>query len=260
MSSRFAVVVVVAFAACSSALAQSRPEARKIADTGFGDFRVAFKVLQDCTKSQFGPCIKHKLLTALDRISEQPEMELFDGVRLVKDQAQNDARSARSSDSTASNSATAPEDENAAGLDELVVNRIVDFFKSRSLQFKLLDNEPRLMTDGRKKGNKYNSLLMYPFMMGGMTIPLAFGVLALLAGKALIIAKLALALSAIVGLKKLFGDGGSSHEYVSHGGGGGHYRRSLPGEPVAASNMAYSSYMPVYEEPIRSTTTNAIPL
>lgn len=99
--------------------------------------------------------------------------------------------------------------------------------------------------------------MMYPFMMGGMTIPLAFGVLALLAGKALIIAKLALALSAIVGLKKLFG-GEHSHEYVSHGGG--HYRRSLPGEPVAASNMAYSSYMPVYEEPIRSTTSNAIPL
>lgn len=104
-------------------------------------------------------------------------------------------------------------------------------------------------------------MLMYPFMMGGMTIPLAFGVLALLAGKALIIAKLALALSAIVGLKKLFGDqGGSSHEHITYGGSGGHYRRSLPGEPVAASNMAYSSYMPVYEEPIRSTTSNAIPM
>jgi hypothetical protein len=102
---------------------------------------------------------------------------------------------------------------------------------------------------------------MYPFMMGGMTIPLAFGVLALLAGKALIIAKLALVLSAIVGLKKLFTDDhGSSHEYVTHGSG--HYRRSLPGEPIAAaaSNMAYSSYMPVYEEPVRSTTMNAIPL
>lgn len=120
---------------------------------------------------------------------------------------------------------------------------------------------PLPLHTGRKKSNKYNSLLMYPFMMGGMTIPLAFGVLALLAGKALIIAKLALVLSAIVGLKKLFADDhGSSHEYVTHAGG--HYRRSLPGEPIAAaaSNMAYSSYMPVYEEPIRSSTTNAIPL
>lgn len=99
---------------------------------------------------------------------------------------------------------------------------------------------------------------MYPFMMGGMTIPLAFGTLALLAGKALIVAKLALALSAIVGLKKLFSDHGSSHEYITHGGSSGHYRRSLPGEPVAASNMAYSSYMPVYDDSFRSTTANAI--
>lgn len=88
---------------------------------------------------------------ALDRISEQPEMELFDGVRLVRDTAHDDGRSARSSDSAGA--ASAPEDQSAsaatAGLDELVVNRIVDFFKSRSLQFKLLDNEPRLVADGK---------------------------------------------------------------------------------------------------------------
>lgn len=116
------------------------------------------------------------------------------------------------------------------------------------------------MLKGRKKSSKYNSLLMYPFMMGGIFIPLAFGVLTLLAGKALIIAKLALVLSFIVGLKKLFSDGGSSHEYISHSGG--HYRRSMPSESVAASNMAYSSYMPVYDEPIRSQaqSSNASPL
>ncbi|XP_026812420.1 uncharacterized protein LOC113553334 [Rhopalosiphum maidis] len=249
------VTVVFAVAIASSLVAAEQPEARKI-DTGLGDFKVVFKVFQDCSKAQFGPCLKHKLLTALDRISEQPEMELFDGVRLVKDPAvalndvANDMSSARSAS-----------DDETTGLDTLVIDRVMNFFKSRSLQFKLLDNESREMGDGRKKSNKYNSLLMYPFMMGGMTIPLAFGVLALLAGKALIIAKLALALSAIVGLKKLFSDqGGSSHEYITHGGSGGHYRRSLPGEPISASNMAYSSYMPVYEEPIRSTTSNAIPL
>ncbi|XP_025193131.1 uncharacterized protein LOC112593084 [Melanaphis sacchari] len=253
--SRFFVKVVLAVAISSSLVAAQQPEARKI-DTGLGDFKVVFKVFQDCSKAQFGPCLKHKILTALDRINEQPEMELFDGVRLVKDPAvalndvADDISSARSAG-----------DDETASLDTLVINKIVNFFKSRSLQFKLLDNESREMADGRKKSNKYNSLLMYPFMMGGMTIPLAFGVLALLAGKALIIAKLALALSAIVGLKKLFSDqGGSSHEYITHGGSGGHYRRSLPGESISASNMAYSSYMPVYEESIRSTTSNAIPL
>jgi len=250
------VAVLIALVASSAG-----QEARKI-DTGLGDMRVAFKVFQDCSKAQFGPCIKHKLLAALDRIGEQPDLELFDGVHLVRDPTAMAAANDVARDQSDGRSA-GTNDENAT-LDTAVIDKVVDFFRARSLQFRLLDDKPgHVQADGRKKGNKFNnSLLMYPFMMGGMTIPLAFGVLALLAGKALIVAKLALALSAIVGLKKLFGDqGGSSHEYVSHGGGGGHYRRSLPGEPAAASEMAYSSYMPVYEEPIRSTaSTNAIPV
>lgn len=64
----------------------------------------------------------------------------------------------------------------------------------------------------RRKG--YNSLLMYPLLLGGTFIPLAFGALALLAGKALIVSKLALALAAIVGLKKLVGGGGGESYQV----------------------------------------------
>ncbi|XP_050437154.1 uncharacterized protein LOC126843585 [Adelges cooleyi] len=243
---RFIVVCASVCLIASSAAAQ---QGRKM-DSGFGDMRVLFKVFQECSKSQFVPCLKHKLLTAIDRVGEQQQMEIFDGVMLVKDPnavivpaAEDGARSADDSK-----------------LDAAIVEKVVNFFKTRNVQFKLLDEQPRLMGDGRKKNNKYNSLLMMPFMMGGMTIPLAFGTLALLAGKALIIAKLALVLSAIIGLKKLFGDHGSSHEYVSHGGS--HYRRSLPGEALAASNMAYSSYMPVAydQESVRSTTENPVPL
>lgn len=73
-------------------------------------------------------------------------MELFDGVRLVKDPnaAQNDV--AQGSESA--RSASGSDDENAS-LDTLVIDRIVNFFKSRSLQFKLLDNESRQMADGK---------------------------------------------------------------------------------------------------------------
>lgn len=83
-------------------------------------------------------------MTALDRISEQPEMELFDGVRLVKDPAvalndvANDMSSARSAS-----------DDETTSLDTLVIDRVMKFFKSRSLQFKLLDNESREMGDGK---------------------------------------------------------------------------------------------------------------
>lgn len=55
--------------------------------------------------------------------------------------------------------------------------------------------------------------MLVPLLLGGTLIPLSFGALALLAGKALIISKLALALAAIIGLKKLIGGGGGGGEY-----------------------------------------------
>lgn len=59
-------------------------------------------------------------------------------------------------------------------------------------------------------------------------IPIAYGALAMLAGKALIVSKLALVLASIVGIKKLLSSGGhkeSQHEVVvsgaNHGSGWG---------------------------------------
>lgn len=82
-------------------------------------------------------------------------------------------------------------------------------------------------------------------------LPLVLGFLALIAFKALIIGKLALLLSGIIGLKKLFEskNSGQSYEvvqphqsYEEHG----HYGRSL-GESAAgigsAQNIAYSAYV-----------------
>lgn len=45
------VAVVFAVVVASSLVAAQRPEARKI-DTGLGDFKVVFKVFQDCSKAQ----------------------------------------------------------------------------------------------------------------------------------------------------------------------------------------------------------------
>lgn len=90
-------------------------------------------------------------------------------------------------------------------------------------------------------------LLLVPLMIGGTLIPLAFGALALLAGKALIVSKLALVLAAIIGLKKLLGGGGGGHESghveVVGGGHGGGWGRSYE-EEQAAQNLAYSAHVP----------------
>lgn len=79
---------------------------------------------------------------------------------------------------------------------------------------------------GSNKKNK-GAMIMIPLLLGGTFIPIAYGALALLAGKALIVSKLALVLASIIGIKKLVSHSGghheSSHEVVvaGHGGGSG---------------------------------------
>lgn len=94
-------------------------------------------------------------------------------------------------------------------------------------------------------------------MKAMMIIPLALGVLFLMAGKAMIISKIALVLSLIITLKKLMSKSGehvvhetlsssaawpSSGGSVGYGGGGGWDRRSyaLP----AGQMLAYNSHKP----------------
>ena len=68
-------------------------------------------------------------------------------------------------------------------------------------------------------------------------VMMAFTGLALLAGKALMVSKIALLLSGIVALKKLFGghghSGGGGVEVVNVPSGHGHYGRSMDGDTLA---------------------------
>jgi hypothetical protein len=83
-------------------------------------------------------------------------MELFDGVRLVKDPgAQNDVVQDLSSARSAG-------DDETTSLDTLVIDKVMNFFKSRSLQFKLLDNESRQMADGKFELLRSSRFFRYP--------------------------------------------------------------------------------------------------
>lgn len=94
--------------------------------------------------------------------------------------------------------------------------------------------------------------------MAGMMAQMAMGKIAFMAGAALIIAKIALLMSTLIGLKKLVGSsGGSEHVVVTaaapssdhgHSGysGGGGWQRSLNAENIG-SLLAYRAYAPVYD-------------
>lgn len=87
---------------------------------------------------------------------------------------------------------------------------------------------------------------MIPLLLGSTLVPLAFGALALLAGKALIVSKLALALASIIGIKKLIQTGhhhDGAHEVVVAGGHSGGWGRNSEGH-----NLAYRNQMKKQEE------------
>ena len=77
--------------------------------------------------------------------------------------------------------------------------------------------------------------------MAGTLIPIALAGLALLAGKALIISKLALVLSGIIGLKKLLGSSGGGHHESTYQVVSGHAASRSLQDPHL---LAYRSYAP----------------
>lgn len=90
-----------------------------------------------------------------------------------------------------------------------------------------------------------------PLILAGTLVPIAVGSLALFAGKALLVSKLALVLASIIGIKKLIGGKNekSTHEvYVSGHHGHGHdglgraYETVEIQQPTYGQEMAYSAY------------------
>ncbi len=77
-------------------------------------------------------------------------------------------------------------------------------------------NEARQKIGKIGKDKKNGHLILIPLLLGSTLVPLAFGALALLAGKALIVSKLALALASIIGIKKLISHG--HHHETAHEG------------------------------------------
>ena len=129
--------------------------------------------------------------------------------------------------------------------------------------FYFVMDSPFLFTQGRAKMKKYGGAVLLGLLMKGGMMAMAYKAVALLAGKALMVAKIALVLSSIIALKKLVSSGGDEkvtyeivkHPHVTHshsyssehygggghfdssGGGGDHYRRSM--ETMYPHMLAY---------------------
>ncbi|XP_070164770.1 uncharacterized protein [Polyergus mexicanus] len=174
------------------------------------------KLFERCTKEKNTfDCFKRRALEILDTaIYDNSAYKINDYISITKDATARNYNSITSKNDT------------ELSLDQKLDNKFYEFLSSRSVKLTIPGNA----FEGRKKkGKGYGYLLIAGAVLAGMMAQLAYGKIAFLAGTALLTAKMALVLSAIVGLKKLASSGGGGHEVIyataseHHGGGGGGY-------------------------------------
>nr|XP_046492957.1 uncharacterized protein LOC124224798 [Neodiprion pinetum] len=240
-------VVLALFIAIASARSPEL-DGNSIEDSGrssngvFGDIQYVYQIYKECSSADLSSCLKLKLIGAMDRISRSLDINLSDGITLTKDNGL-DAEPLTKSEREIEADLPRALEEKEDALNSIILDKVVNFFRSHTLKLKLpnIDELQRSFTEEGRKKKKMGELLAIPLLIGGTLIPLALGALALLAGKALIVSKLALVLASIIGLKKLVsggGDGGG-HEVVQVAGGHG-----SSGWARSSHDIAYSAYKP----------------
>lgn len=214
----------------------------------FSGLRMMKKLYDQCeNKPDMWKCFKIQALKVADRALQSRSFGLVDGVTIVKE------ASARSFQPTPLNSEKL-EMLPSGQIDKLILNTITQFLDTHTVQV----NVPQLVEEGRgKKGKGYMGPMLALVAIKGTFLAMAYKAIAAMAGTALIIGKIALVLSAVLGLKKLLSSGSEkttfeivkiphhsqSHSYSSSYEDEGHYHRSLnPSEEYPIQQRAYRGY------------------
>ncbi|XP_049779244.1 uncharacterized protein LOC126176146 [Schistocerca cancellata] len=246
----------------SAALAQHEedPEQNEnnAIDSWFGpELRLMYKVVSECSRhSDLWLCLKLKALWTLERArTSAGPLPLTSYLSLAPDPADAETEASDAPpppDTEAQLEEQLPRDldQKQARVDALLVQSADRLLRSRALQITLPASDG---VKGKKKDKYGGMLLAAGAAMAGMFLQVAMGKIALLAGKALLVAKVALVLSTVIGLKKLVGGGGGGgggggdHQVIyaadghGGGGGGGWRRRSFGEDPHV---LAYSAHVP----------------
>lgn len=248
-------------------------------------------IYSDCLRKDSVSCVKYKLFNFVDKVlGARDQFALTEGVSVV-----------RTPDAPPMESARAISGDES--FESLALNRISSFLNTHTIKVELkgsdivqavsstgraledmsetlFGNEETALTEesrkkggggGGKKGNKMMGAMMgLVALKAAALLPLMLGAIALIAGKALLVGKIALVLSAIIGLKKLLSQEkhvtyevvahphhSSSHtvSHDSYGGGGfggdagsgGSYGSSGHGgwgRALDAQDLAYASHKP----------------
>ncbi|XP_066247727.1 keratin, type I cytoskeletal 10-like [Euwallacea similis] len=260
-------LVLVVVLCALSVLAQDSFESASV--------RFMLKIYDECANSEgFSPCLKKKAVTFLDRVARMEKLPLMEGVALIKSKDATIAEPHILENEIEQNLPRSVEGQEEA-LNNMLNERVNSLLGSRTIEISM-PKISEMIEEGRGKGGGGGNLGggggggggkgggKMKDMMGGMMmaiaakmaalIPIAIAGLFLLAGKALITAKIALLISGIIAVKKLFaakqqhggGGGGGGHGGGWSSGGGGGWQSSGGGWDKRsledAQQLAYRSY------------------
>ncbi|XP_053680401.1 uncharacterized protein LOC128731317 [Anopheles nili] len=236
-----ALCVVLAVATALPAEEAGRASRNAI---GAGEGDLVSSIYKECLSSDSVSCVKYKLFSFIDRVvAKRSVFALTDGVTVVKTPGAPETEGAP-------RSLTGDE-----SLEQLLLSRVQSFLATHTIKVDLKGadivnavastgraledvsenllaadgaDEPEEKQDGsatgaeargkKKKAAKIlGPLLLAVALKAAALLPLLLGAIALIAGKALLIGKIALVLSAIIGLKKLLSqEKHVTYEVVAH--------------------------------------------
>ncbi|XP_039277896.1 uncharacterized protein LOC111049496 [Nilaparvata lugens] len=292
-ATRHALAVPAASLESHASRLQADPISRNSIQTGSD---LMDSIYSDCLNKGSVSCVKYKLFTFVDKMLNKDSFSLTEGVTVVRNPGA--ATPVGDGAPRALSGEEQPASADSQDVESMVVDRVERFLQTHSVKIDLkgsdvvkavsnagraftyqfmggLDEEDEGEEAGRKKVKKGGKVLLPLLLMLKMKaaalLPLALGAIALIAGKALLIGKIALLLASIIGLKKLLSQQKtvtyeivshphhtSSHEHHGHdsfssggsdlgggyGGGGGHGGWGRSADPNAAHDLAYNAYAP----------------
>ncbi|XP_025417186.1 uncharacterized protein LOC112688285 [Sipha flava] len=227
------------------------------------------KLNAKCAAQDVSSCVMLKLVTYMNKLMKKNTLEFGDMMEIAKKDGPAGEPSSVDVEETVSvdSAARGYSDESAFG--QVMAEKLWRYVQTRSLKIKLLPEADFVvsaspeqdgslnfgmsyrsgkdMESGRGKNKNMGPMMAAMMMKMGMLKVLAFKVLALLVGKALLISKLAFLLATIIGLKKLFSQQKHvTYEVVAHPHHESHGSDSYSSagwgrsSSEAAHNMAYS--------------------
>lgn len=166
-------------------------------------------------------CIKQQALKLVNRALNLQSINVVDGVTLLQRDPQPNAERKTDNNISESEIRSLSSDQ----LDSTLFNGVGKLLSNFQLQLNLpkvvdfAQNEVVEVEEGRKKRKKYLGPFLAAMAIKAGILKLAYHSIAIVAAKALIIGKIALVISAIIGLKKLVAPEGhekTTYEIVKH--------------------------------------------